>query len=132
MEKYDYYEAVQDSVREYIEEEIDLDEWKGRRDALESILNNKLFIEDAVTGNASGSYFCNAWKAEEAICHNLDLLAEACQEFDSSIDVLNSGAEACDVTIRCYVLASCISDVLDELEEEGAFDEEEEEETKDE
>ena len=54
----------------------------------------------------------------ENICHNLNLLAEACEEFGGSMDVLKDGAEACDVTIRCYLLGGAISDVLDELEDE--------------
>ena len=77
-----------------------------------------------MTGNASGSYYCNAWKAEEALCHNLDLLGEAADEFgDESItNVLKQGPEACDVTIRCYLLSQAISAVLDELEDEAEDD----------
>lgn len=130
MERYNYYEAVADDVREYINEEINLDEWRGDRDGLEQQLNNYLFVSDSVTGNASGSYYCNAWKAEEALCHNLDLLGEALEEFgDNSEYLLKNGAEAADVTIRCYVLGSAISEVLDELESDGAFEEPDEDET---
>lgn len=128
-ERYNYYEAVADDVREYIKEEINLDEWRGDRDGLEQKLNDYLFISDSVTGNASGSYYCNAWKAEEAICHNLDLLGEALAAFgDDDTNAFERGAEWADVTIRCYVLGSAIAEVLDELEGEGAFDEIEEEE----
>lgn len=28
------------------------------------------------------------------------------------------GAEACDVTIRCYLLSSCISEALEDMEDE--------------
>lgn len=123
-DRYDYYEAVADDVREYINEEINLDEWRGDRDGLERQLNDDLFISDSVTGNASGSYYCNAWRAEEAICHNLDLLGEALSAFGSDPEeLLKNGAEAADVTIRCYVLGSAISEVLDDLESEGSFDE---------
>lgn len=31
---------------------------------------------------------------------------------------LEKGAEACDVTIRCYLLGQAISEVLDEVEKE--------------
>lgn len=128
MERYNYYEAVADDVREYINEEINLDEWRGDRDGLEQQLNDDLFVS-GITGNDSGSYYCNTWKAEEAVCHNLDLLGEALSEFGSDPEyLLKNGAEAADVTIRCYVLGSAIAEVLDELEEEGAFDEFEEEE----
>lgn len=125
---YDYNEAVRDDVREYINDEIDLNEWRGNRDGLEEMLNDDLWTVDSVTGNGSGSYTFNTYKAEEYICHNLDLLAEAVEEFGGNMDVLKDGAEACDVTIRCYLLADAIRDVLDEFEDAGEFDEIDEEE----
>lgn len=116
---YNYLEAVKDDVQEYIENEIDLTEWTGDRDGLEQQLNDDLFINDSVTGNASGSYYCSTWKAEEALCHNLDLLGEALSEFGSDpAYLLKNGAEAADVTIRCYLLGQAISEVLDEMENE--------------
>jgi hypothetical protein len=117
-ERYDYPWEVQNDVAEYIRNNVNLNEWRGRRDDLEENLNDKLWIEDSVTGNASGSYYCNTWKAEEAISHNWDLLREALEEFGDSGDALERGAEYCDVTIRCYVLGAAISAALDELEEE--------------
>lgn len=126
---YDYLEQVTADVRDYVEQEIDLTEWAGNRDGLEEKLNDDLWTCDSVTGNASGSYYCNAWKAEEALAHNWDLLAEALEEFgQDGTDVLKEGAEAMDVTIRCYLLGQAITAVLDDLEEEGVFEEEEEEE----
>lgn len=113
---YDYYEAVFDDVRDAV-----LDDYyagKYDRDTLETILNDDLFINDSVTGNASGSYFCNAWRAEEAIAHNWDLLKEAYETFGYSEIPLDSfSPEAADVTIRCYLLPGIIADVLDDLEE---------------
>lgn len=126
---YNYMEAVADDVRDYIENEIDLKEWKGNRDGLEEKLNDDLWVCDSVTGNASGSYYCNNWKAEEALAHNWDLLAEALTEFgQDGTDVLKEGAEAMDVTIRCYLLGQAIAEVLNDLEEEIAEDDETEEE----
>lgn len=59
----------------------------------------------------------------------MDLLGEALSEFGSDPEnLLKDGAEAADVTIRCYLLGGAISDVLDELEEDGAFEEPDEEE----
>lgn len=121
---YNYMEAVADDVRDYIENEIDLTEWKGNRDGLKEKLNDDLWVCDSVTGNASGSYYCNSWKAEEALAHNWDLLAEALTEFgQDGTDVLKEGAEAMDVTIRCYLLGQAIAEVLDDLEEELAEEE---------
>ena len=115
---YDYNEAIREDVREYIKNDIDLEEWRGNRDGLEEKLNDDLWTVDSVTGNASGSYTFSTYEAEENICHNLDLLAEACEELGGSMDVLKDGAESCDVAIRCYLLGGAISDVLDELENE--------------
>lgn len=116
MERYDYLEAVKADVKNYIEEN-GIKVTSENREELEEQLNDDLFCNDSVTGNGSGSYTFNTWRAEEYLCHNLDLLAEACEGFDSSMDILKDGAEACDVTIRCYLLGQAISEVLNELEE---------------
>ena len=122
MEKYNYQQAIKADVRSYIEnnykkEEI-IERIKNDREDLEEELNDKMWVADEVTGNASGSYTFNTWDAEENICHNLDLLAEAAEEFGGDIDVLKEGAEACDVTIRCYLLRGAISEVLNYFENE--------------
>lgn len=114
---YNYYEAVKEDVLNYIREEIDFSEYETLED-LEEYLNDHLWTVDSVTGNGSGSYTFNAWQAEENICHNLDLLAEALEEFGGSLDVLKDGAEAADVTIRCYLLGQSIAEALEELEDE--------------
>lgn len=124
---YDYRNAVLEDVKEYINNEIDLTEWKGDREGLEEKLNDDLWTADSVTGNGSGSYTFNTYEAEENICHNLDLLEEALDELGSDHGYLiDNGAEAADVTIRCYLLGGAISEALDDLESEGAFDEDEE------
>lgn len=129
MTNYNYLEAVTSDVLDYIKEEINLDEWKGSRDGLEEKLNDELWTVDSVTGNASGSYTFNTWEAEENLAHNWDLLAEALDEFgQDGTDVLKQGAEAMDVTIRCYLLGQAIAEALDELEEELAEDDEDEDE----
>lgn len=124
---YDYREAMTEDVKEWIKENIDLTEWTEDREGLEQQLNNDLWTEDSITGNASGSYYCNSYNAEESIAHNWDLLNEALDEFgQNNINVIEKGAEWADVTIRCYLLESVISNVLDEMEENGDFDESEE------
>lgn len=125
-----YLNMIEDDVREWINDNIDLDNYKGNRDGLEEKLNDELFNEDSITGNASGSYYCDAYKAEEDLEHCWDLLAEALEEFGSGMtatEMLDKGAEWCDVTIRCYLVGEAISSVLDELEEDGKFDEDEDE-----
>lgn len=118
MEKYNYKETVCDDVREYINENCNPNELRERlnndRNDLYNELYDDMFADDSVTGNASGSYYCNAWKAEESLCHNLELLREAIDELGGDYSVLDS-AESCDVMIRCYLLGRCLDDVLDEL-----------------
>lgn len=115
---YDYREAVKDDVLEYIDNEINFEDF-DTLEKLEEHLNEVLFTEDSVTGNASGSYTFNTYEAEENICHNLDLLEEALEEFGSGADYLiTHGAEAADVTIRCYLLGECIAAALEEIEDD--------------
>lgn len=119
--KYNYRENVLADVRQWMDDNAEY--ISGRfgaiseenRDDAEQWLNDEMFTSDSVTGNGSGSYTFSTWQAEENICHNLDLLAEALAEFgyDSNY-VMENGAEACDVAIRCYLLYGVISAILDE------------------
>lgn len=125
MTRYDYLEAIKSDVLEAISERYSVEDTALRllndRADFEEELNDLLWNDDSVTGNASGSYTFSTYRAEEYIAHNLDLLAEAVEEFGGMIDVLKDGAEACDVTIRCYLLGQAIADALDELESDDAI-----------
>ena len=129
MENYNYLEHVTEDAKDAILE--CMDEWSfDDREELEQIANDELWIDDSVTGNGSGSYTFNSWRAEEYLCHNLDELADACEEFSQDIgEAVKQGAEYCDVTIRCYLLSQAIATALDELEDEHRiiYPEEEEE-----
>lgn len=127
---YDYREAVKDDVLEYINNEINFEDFDTLEE-LEEHLNEVLFTEDSVTGNASGSYTFSTYEAEENICHNMDLLQEALSEFgDTEALIMDFDAEKADVTIRCYLLGECIAAALEEIEDdfEEAHREEDEEE----
>lgn len=118
---YNYREAVRYDVLEAIREgylqEITSADYD--RDDLEQKLNDQLFTDDRVTGNGSGSYTFSTWKAEEYLCHNFELLSEALQDFGCGPEYIGQkGPEACDVTIRCYLLPWAISEALDEIENE--------------
>lgn len=128
MERYDYFDVMMQDVREAIPYTVSLEDFRTDREGLEEELNDRLWISDSVTGNASGSYFCNAWRAEEAICHNWELLEETADAFgyENVGDVLKRGPETADVIIRCYLLPQVIREVLDEMEEDGFFQDEEE------
>ena len=113
---YDYMEAMKEDIRNYLNDEVTLSDFSDREE-LEEHLNETLWVHDSVTGNASGSYTCNAYQAEENICHNLDLLADAMKEFCCEENAIEKGAEWCDVTIRCYLLGQAIAEVLDDMED---------------
>lgn len=125
---YDYREAMTEDVKEWITNEVNLADWTEDREGLEEQLNDDLWIADSVTGNGSGSYTFNRIQASLYVLDNMDLLQEAIDEF--SIDPAKVGDkfisedwEWFDVTIRCYLLGSIISDVLNEMEENGDFNE---------
>lgn len=125
---YNYHDAIKSDILDYIRDNFTADEIAEKltdRDEWEQELNDDLWTADSVTGNASGSYYCNAYAAEEAICHNWDILADAIAEFGGDTDILRQGAEACDVAIRCFLLGECLAAALDELEEEADDDGEE-------
>lgn len=122
---YDYETAVREDVQQAIEENYTEDEiiqhLAEDRDGWQEELYDDLWVDDSVTGNASGSYTFNSYEAEQNIAGNWGLLSEALDEFgDSGADAIGNGAEWCDVTIRCYVLGGALSSVLDEYEERYA------------
>ena len=117
MEKYDYREAVSEDIREYLKNQ-GIVVTTANREELEDNLRDDLMNEDSVTGNASGSYTCNSYLAEEYIAHNWDLLGEALENFGCDGSSIKKGAEWCDVTIRCYLLSSAISEALKEIEDD--------------
>lgn len=117
MEKYNYLENVKADVLAYLNENYADQEGTIDREEFAEQLNDELWIADSVTGNASGSYTCNAWQAEEFLCHNTDLLCEAIQEFGDDQETYKTAlksAEYADVTIRCYLLGQAIELALDE------------------
>ena len=118
---YDYLETMKEDIRQWLEDNDWKDTYKNMtREELEEKLNEDLWTEDSVTGNASGSYTFNSYEAEENICHNMDLLQGALDMFgETDVNILDKGAEWCDVTIRCSLLAQAIAEVLDEDFEEA-------------
>lgn len=114
----DYREEVKSDVMDYIKENIDFSDFDSIEE-LEEKLNEDLWAEDSITGNTSGSYYFDTFEAEEALAHNWDLLAEALEEFgQEGVNVIEKGAEWCDVTIRCYLLAQSIAEAMKDIEDD--------------
>lgn len=114
-ERYDYREAIRLDIREWVSENYSMDSlrpqltfyWEETLDKLEAQMRS------AITGNDCGPYTCNAWQAEENLCHNLDLLNAACIDFDVIPDLSNP--EACDVLIREYEWVFVFASTMDEI-----------------
>jgi hypothetical protein len=127
---YNYMDAMTEDIRDYITENINREDYTEDRDGLEEYLNDTLWTEDSVTGNASGSYTFNRETAKEYVLDNTDLLKEAYTEFgqkENIADVIcDEDWEGADVTIRCYLLGQAIAEVLDDLDSDGYFDSTEE------
>lgn len=102
---YDYYSK--NEVAELIEEDPE---------SFKEELYDKLWTADSVTGNASGSYTFNTYKASENLVGNYDLLQEALEEFGyDSLPIDKVQPEFLDVTIRCYLLRTAIDEVIDNM-----------------
>lgn len=119
-----YFDEMYEDVIKYIAENIDLTDYTEGgeldRDALEEKLNDECFIADSVTGNASGSYYYNAYRAAEKAFSEIDLLIEAIECFGDEPESYKRALvdpEYADVTIRCYYLGEVIARVLDDIEE---------------
>lgn len=123
---YNYLMAVTDDVKEWIEDNMDLehDIMTGTFEDMDDIreyLNNTLWTEDSVTGNASGSYTCNTYEAEENLCHNWDEIEDAAANLGLEAKITDGyeyGPEYWDVTIRCNLLGQAIDAALEEIEDE--------------
>lgn len=125
---YNYLKAMKSDIKDYIKNEVNISYYSDREE-LENDLNDILWNEDSVTGNASGSYTFNCAEAFGYVDDNMNLLSEACAEcgIDSATvgeKFLDEDWEYFDVTIRCYLLAQAISEALDEIEDDLEFAEE--------
>lgn len=121
MGRYNYPEAVKNDILDYIRNELDLSDFNSVEE-LEEYLNDVLFCADSVTGNASGSYTCSTYEAEENICHNWGLLQAVQAEFGYGPELFEKDPEQLDVIIRCYLLPSAISEALVELDAAGELE----------
>lgn len=86
---------------------------KNRGEAYQALQD--LAFDRDMTGNRTGSYWCNELKAERALLGNFDLVQDALDEFGMesvSSPELISG-EHLDVLVREHLLPQVIDEVLD-------------------
>ena len=122
---YNYLENVTSDVLDAIRGNYSAEEIAEKlyedRDGFSSQLNDDLWIDDSVTGNASGSYTFSSYEAAENLAGNYDLVQELVSEFGIDAETVADridDPEYWDVSIRCYLLYQAIDAALDELEED--------------
>ena len=117
--KYDYLKNIKEDVKNYIEENKENKSYNfNDKEEVKQLLYDDLWIDDSVTGNGSGSYYCNSYKARESLQGNEDLLIEALEEFGNDAESYKrslTDPEFADVTIRCYLLSQAIDEVVEEM-----------------
>lgn len=120
---YDYREAMREDVREWIDDNFDyIMDRVETLDRYETFdyLYEQMWVADSVTGNASGSYTFNTYKAREYVTENMELLMQAMSEFGYEAKELgerfaNEEWEYFDVTIRCYLLSEILGEQMDDI-----------------
>lgn len=116
MEVYNYKEAVEADVKNYLFENIGLlGKYFLDKKELAHVLQENLQDEDSVTGGYSLTYTHSAIKAERYLYGNWKLLKEAAEEFLCTAIILDKGPEIADVLIRRYLLDECIKNVLETI-----------------
>lgn len=112
----DYCKQVLNDAIAVIDEQFDYGYWDG--DIEWDVVYDNLFIDDAVTGNGSGSYTFNAAKARENVADAIwdekifDALSGIGVDGDAIAQYLRDGdAEGLDVCIRCAMLGEVYSEI---------------------
>lgn len=110
---YNYKEEMIDELESMLKDsDIEFD-GKNRGEAFEELQD--LAFDRDLTGNRTGSYWCNELKSERALLGNFDLLQEAIDDFGTQVidssDLLTG--EHLDILVREHLLPQVIDDVLD-------------------
>lgn len=121
---YNYYEEMKKDIKQYLEDNFNYQ--YSDVDSIEELqerLQDNLWAEDSITGNASGSYTFNRSEAKEYVLDNIDLCKEALSDFCVDAETignkfLDEEWEYLDVTIRCYILGGVISELLEDAEDD--------------
>jgi len=130
---YNYLESIKNDIIENFGDDIREGlKTDGRERTFEKV-ENDCWISDSVTGNASGSYTFNSYRAKDNLWGNEELIEEAVNEFCIDAETvakefLSGSWEYWDVTIRCYLLPQALELAIDEIEEEMQEEEAEEQE----
>lgn len=114
----EYIEETKENAKEYIKEN-----WEYLKDKTGEEVQDDLFLADGVTGNGSGSFTFNTYKAQQNIS---ELIFD--EDFTNALEwnfgqdlgeLIKRGAEVVDVTARCLSLYEInIKEIIEEIKEE--------------
>ena len=127
---YSYLESMKNDIREAIEYDYDIEEYRGNRRELEDKLNDDFWADDSITGNGcSGEYASSIEEAKSYVMDNIPLLIYAMRDFCVDYDAvgkrfMEEDWHYFDASIRCWMLGQAISEVLDEIGDSGIWDDE--------
>lgn len=113
MEKYDYINTVINDIKYFVKENYSIFELEKNEDIIETVYEEVL-NDDSVTGNASGSYFCDTELAKEALNGNIDLVLEAIRYWGNDMALFDS-YEVIDVNIRIMLVEFYFEKAIAEL-----------------
>ena len=119
---YDYKEVTKANVREWMEENREMWESEDRHDAYE-IVYDATWVDDSVTGNGSGSFTFSRLEARRNFFEDEnsdDYVAEMIEDgfMDKALfaeKIACSDWEWVDVSIRCWLLGACVTEIMDEI-----------------
>ena len=113
LDFYNYQLEMVDELQDMLKDsDVDFN-GKNRGESYEELQD--LSFDRDLTGNRTGSYWCNELKAERALLGNFDLVQDALDDFGmESVDSpdLISG-EHLDILVREHLLPAVIDEVLD-------------------
>lgn len=114
IQEYRYPEAVASDIREQINDMASDDLGKAERYAGNPVGFLSDMVRDDVTGNANGSYWCDAWKAKCCLFGNRVWL-EAYQDWEGLPGIMEDGPETQDVKIREFLFDGAAESVFCDL-----------------
>lgn len=118
MQTYDYEAAVREDMQNYFYENRNYYDFSDDFESLlEYFKEDENGIIERVTGNRTGSYFCCAYKAEEALLHNMNIINDI---LDSGLMTIEEifchddywNPERIDVIIRYYFFEQFLEEEL--------------------
>ena len=118
MTRYEYLEEITNDIVDYIKEN-----YKEGETVEKESLYDDLFISDSVTGNASGSYYCNSYKAFESLGSDI---VDKVEEIENSFGEIPADRrydwEYIDCSYRCCLLPEALDEAIEELKDNYNFE----------